>query len=183
MMTIPNMLTFLRLLLMPLLLVLFYLDIPNNYLYCALVFIVIAITDFFDGYLARKLKQQTKFGAFIDPVADKIVVAMCFILIVDLYENIWVTLAVLVIIGREIVISALREWMATQGKAESMAVADIGKWKTTMQMISVVAMFVAAEPYLNWGVPIAYIFLGLATVLTMLSMYYYFKKVWVHFKS
>jgi CDP-diacylglycerol--glycerol-3-phosphate 3-phosphatidyltransferase len=182
MMNVPNMLTFFRLLLLPLMLLFFYLDFANHYLYCALLFIVIAITDFLDGYLARKLNQQTKFGAFIDPVADKIVVGMSYILIGQLYQNVWVTLAVIVIIGREITISALREWMASQGSSKTMAVATIGKWKTTMQMLGVVAMFAAAEPYLNWGIPIAYIILAVATVLTMLSMYHYFQKAWAKFR-
>ncbi len=179
--TIPNMLTSIRLALLPLLLMLFYWDIPHRYLYCAILFLAIALTDFLDGYFARKLNQHSKFGAFIDPVADKIAVGMCYILIAELYLNIWVTLAVLVIIGREITISALREWVATQGNAETMAVANIGKWKTTMQMVAIVFMFVAAENYTPWLFPMAYILLGVATFLTMLSMYYYFRKTWSQF--
>lgn len=181
MMTIPNILTAFRLALLPLLLILFYWDIPGRYLYCALLFIVIALTDFLDGYLARMLNQHSKFGAFIDPVADKIAVGMCYILIAELYLNIWVTMAVLVIIGREITISALREWVATQGNAETMAVANIGKWKTTMQMIAIVFMFIAAENYHPLFYPLAYGLLAIATILTMLSMYYYFRKTWSQF--
>lgn len=178
-MTIPNILTILRLAMLPVLFIVFYADFPYHYFVCTLIFTLIGFTDFLDGYLARKLNQFSKFGAFMDPVADKITVALCYILITELYHNPWVTLAVTIIIGREIAISALREWMAQIGKSETLAVSSIGKWKTTMQMIAIGALFIAVENFsvvFNW---IAIISLSAATVLTLLSMLDYFHKVWV----
>jgi CDP-diacylglycerol--glycerol-3-phosphate 3-phosphatidyltransferase len=177
-MTIPNILTLLRLVMLPLLFLVFYWDFPFHYLVSTVIFTLIGITDFLDGYFARKLNQFSPFGAFMDPVADKIAVAMCYILITELYQNPWVTAAVIVIIGREIAISALREWMAGQGKSAKIAVANIGKWKTFFQMLTIGAMFLAAEkiiPYLDW---MAYISLLIATVLTLISMIHYFQQAW-----
>lgn len=177
-MTIPNILTMLRLLLLPLLFIVFYWDFPFHYVASTLIFTLIGITDFFDGYLARKLNQFSAFGAFMDPVADKIAVAMCYIMLAVLYQNIWVTIAVIVIIGREIAISALREWMAGLGKSAQIAVANIGKWKTFFQMFTIGAMFLAAEQF---SVLIKYISFGcllIATVLTLISMLHYFQQAW-----
>lgn len=177
-MNIPNTLTLLRLVLLPLLFIIFYWDFPFHYLISTLIFILIGVTDFFDGYLARKLNQFSAFGAFMDPVADKIAVAMCYIMLTQLYQNIWVTMAVIIIIGREIAISALREWMASQGMSQKIAVAKIGKWKTFFQMFTIGAMFLAAEqftPVLDW---LAYLSLSIATVLTLISMIHYFHQSW-----
>lgn len=177
-MTIPNLLTLLRLLMLPLLFAVFYWDFPLHYLASTIVFTLIGITDFFDGYLARRLNQFSAFGAFMDPVADKIAVAMCYIMLTGLYNNIWVTAAVIVIIGREIAISALREWMAGAGKSEKIAVAHIGKWKTFMQMFTIGAMFLAAENFSIYWNYLAYICLAIATVLTLISMIHYFQQAW-----
>lgn len=177
-MTIPNALTLLRLILLPLLFLVFYWDFPYHYFVSAALFTLIAFTDFLDGYLARKLNQFSAFGAFMDPVADKIAVAMCYILITELYQNPWVTAAVIVIIGREIAISALREWMAGLGKSEKIAVANIGKWKTFFQMFTIGMMFLSAEnftPVFNW---VAYASLLAATILTLISMVHYFQQAW-----
>jgi CDP-diacylglycerol--glycerol-3-phosphate 3-phosphatidyltransferase len=142
------------------------------------IFALIGFTDFLDGYLARKLNQFSKFGAFMDPVADKITVALCYILITELYHNPWITLAVTIIIGREIAISALREWMAQVGKSQSIAVDSIGKWKTTFQMVAVGALFIQVENFSVIFVWIAYISLFIGTVLTLVSMLHYFYKAW-----
>lgn len=177
-MTIPNMLTILRLAMLPILFMVFYSNLQYRYLGCALIFTLIGFTDFLDGYLARKLNQFSKFGAFMDPVADKITVALCYILITELYHNPWVTLAVTIIIGREIAISALREWMAQMGKSQTLAVSSIGKWKTTFQMFAVGFLFIAVEnftPYFAWA---AWVLLFAATVLTLISMLDYCHKVW-----
>ncbi len=177
-MTIPNFLTLLRLLMLPLLFVVFYWDFPLHYLASTVIFTLIGFTDFLDGYLARKLNQFSAFGAFMDPVADKIAVAMCYILITELYQNPWVTAAVIIIVGREIAISALREWMAGLGKSEKIAVARIGKWKTFTQMFTIGAMFLAAEhfaPAIEW---LAFFSLFVATILTLISMVHYFHQAW-----
>lgn len=178
MMTIPNILTMLRLLLLPLLFVVFYWDFPLHYLVATIIFTIIGLTDFLDGYLARKLNQFSKFGAFMDPVADKITVAMSYILIVELYQNPWVTLAVTIIIGREIAISALREWMAGAGEGDKTAVANIGKWKTFFQMFTIGAMFIAAENFTIFFDVVAFASLAVATVLTLMSMVHYFQQAW-----
>ena len=177
-MTIPNILTLLRLIMLPVLFIVFYWDFPLHYLASTVVFTLIGITDFFDGYLARKLNQFSSFGAFMDPVADKIAVAMCYIMITELYQSPWVTAAVIIIIGREIAISALREWMAGAGKSAKIAVAKIGKWKTFMQMFTIGAMFLAAEHFSLFWDYLAYVCLAIATVLTLISMIHYFQQAW-----
>lgn len=109
---IPNTLTLMRIFLIPVLVVVFYLPFQHHLLVAAAVFSVAAVTDWLDGYLARRLGQMTKFGAFLDPVADKLMVAVALVLLVERHNTILLTLAASVIIGREIVVSALREWMA-----------------------------------------------------------------------
>lgn len=182
-MTIPNILTLLRIIMLPLLFFVFYWDFPYHYVISTIIFTLIGLTDFLDGYLARKLNQLSPFGAFMDPVADKLAVAMCYILIAVLYQNPWVTTAVTIIIGREIAISALREWMANAGKSEKIAVANIGKWKTFMQMFTIGMMFLSAERfsvYFEWA---AYVCLAIATVLTLISMIHYFQQAWNQLNS
>jgi CDP-diacylglycerol--glycerol-3-phosphate 3-phosphatidyltransferase len=109
----------------------FYLPVVWAPFACALIFLVAAVTDWFDGYLARRWNQSTRFGAFLDPVADKVMVAIAMVLVAEHYHTWWVTLPAATMIGREIIISALREWMAELGKRSSVAVSWIGKVKTT----------------------------------------------------
>ena len=136
-MNIPNTLTLFRIVLVAVLVVMFYLPFKWSYLASAAIFSVAALTDWFDGYLARKLNQSTALGAFLDPVADKLMVAVALGLLIERLHEWYFTLPALVIIGREIVISALREWMAEIGKRTSVAVSYIGKIKTTVQMIAI----------------------------------------------
>lgn len=114
-MNIPNLLTVLRVLLIPVFILLFYLPFSWSYWAASAVFALAAVTDWFDGYLARRLEQSTPFGAFLDPVADKLMVAVALVLLVEEHSNLWLTLPAAIIIGREIVVSALREWMAELG--------------------------------------------------------------------
>jgi CDP-diacylglycerol--glycerol-3-phosphate 3-phosphatidyltransferase len=132
---IPNTLTLLRIALIPVLVVVFYLPFNGHLLVAAGIFTIAAITDWVDGYLARRLGQMTAFGAFLDPVADKLMVAVALVLLVERHNDLLFTLAACVIISREMVVSALREWMAELGKRTSVAVSMIGKVKTTFQMI------------------------------------------------
>ncbi|MHC9037299.1 CDP-diacylglycerol--glycerol-3-phosphate 3-phosphatidyltransferase, partial [Cobetia marina] len=111
-MSIPNILTLIRILFIPLLVVCFYLPYNWSLPVTALLFALAAVTDWFDGYLARRWNQTTPFGAFLDPVADKLMVAVALGLLIERYDSLWMTIPSLIIIGREIVISALREWMA-----------------------------------------------------------------------
>ena len=183
---IPILLTWLRILLIPIFTALFYL--PQTYISqthvniaAALIFALAGITDWLDGFLARHWKQTSDFGAFLDPVADKLMVAVSLILLVKLDR----TLAIyaMIIIGREITISALREWMAQMGKRNSVAVAYIGKLKTAAQMAAIFALLLHEIPL--WGLQLSFIgnaLMFIASVLTVWSMCYYLKMAWHEFK-
>jgi len=178
---IPILLTWLRVALIPLVVGVFYLPVdwlspPDQSLAATLIFIVAAITDWFDGYLARRWNQTSAFGAFLDPVADKLMVAGALLLLVHLDR----TNAVIafIIIGREIAISALREWMAQIGASKSVAVSSLGKIKTAAQMIAI-PMLLYADPL--YGIDTLYAgqrLLDIAAVLTIWSMFYYLRKAW-----
>jgi len=177
---IPNLLTWLRILLIPVFATVFYL--PETWLQpqwvnltATLIFAVAAVTDWLDGYLARVLNQTSAFGAFLDPVADKLMVAAALVILVEL-GRVDAPIA-LVIVGREITISALREWMAGIGQGRSVAVSFIGKLKTTAQMVAIL-LLLYHDPVLGlfnaqvWGTWLIYI----AAILTLWSMGYYLKK-------
>lgn len=172
---LPLLLTWLRIAFIPVLVFLFYLDEPWAPLAASTVFGVAGLTDWADGYLARLWKQESRFGAFLDPVADKLIVAVALILIVEREANVWITVASIIIIGREIVISALREWMAEVGARGKVAVAFIGKLKTATQMAALI--FLLYNQHL-FGLPLREVGLGalaIATLLTLLSMFQYLR--------
>ncbi|WP_036181219.1 CDP-diacylglycerol--glycerol-3-phosphate 3-phosphatidyltransferase [Marinomonas sp. MED121] len=177
-MNIPNILTSIRIFMIPILVVLYYLPWDGRYVTCAAIFAVAAATDWLDGYLARKLNQTSAFGAFFDPVADKLMVSIALVLLVESYANPLMTVAAAVIVGREIVISALREWMAEMGKRASVAVSYVGKLKTTLQMLSIFILL-GNEPNTKWA-NIGEFVLILAALLTLWSMYVYLKAAWPH---
>ena len=184
---IPILLTWMRVLLIPVFTALFYLpkgwiDPQTINFSAAVVFTIAAITDWFDGFLARRWNQTSDFGAFLDPVADKLMVAVALILLVKLDRTL--ALYAMIIIGREITISALREWMAQMGKRGSVAVANIGKFKTAAQMAAIVCLLMGLEHYHGLNL----IFVGnllmfLASVLTIWSMFYYLKMAWKEFQQ
>jgi CDP-diacylglycerol--glycerol-3-phosphate 3-phosphatidyltransferase len=173
---IPNTLTIMRILLIPVLVVVFYMPFKHHLLVAALIFTVAAVTDWLDGYLARRLGQMTKFGAFLDPVADKLMVAVALVLLVERHDTKLLTLAACVIIGREIVVSALREWMAELGQRTSVAVSYIGKVKTAFQMIAIIGLL-AIDPVRDesWLLATSYLMLYLSAVLTLWSMVIYLR--------
>lgn len=178
--TLPNILTLLRIVLIPCLVVVFYL--PGKWAgpAAAILFAIAGVTDWFDGYLARRLQQQSKFGAFLDPVADKLMVAVALILIVAAKPWPWIAIPAAIIISREITISALREWMAELGKGSKVRVSWTGKIKTTAQMIAIFALLYE-EPIFGvssfWtGVILLYIAAG----LTLYSMISYLRAAWPH---
>ena len=179
--TIPNIITMLRVLLIPVFVVVYFLDWEWARQAGAFIFWFAAITDWFDGYLARKLNQTTPLGAFLDPVADKLIVSVALVLLVEHFSAIWLTIPASIIVGREIVISALREWMAELGKRANIAVSYIGKVKTALQMISI-TILLAAD-----GVPLftnaGLVSLYLAAVLTIWSMLVYLKAAWPELKG
>ena len=170
--------------LIPVLMVVFYLPFKNHLLVAAAIFAFAAITDWVDGYLARKLGQMTAFGAFLDPVADKLMVSVALVLLVERHDTLLFTLAACVIIGREIVISALREWMAELGKRTSVAVSYVGKVKTAFQMIAIVGLL-AIDPNTDesWLLALSYLMLYSAAVLTLWSMFIYLRAAWLVIKD
>jgi CDP-diacylglycerol--glycerol-3-phosphate 3-phosphatidyltransferase len=182
--TIPNALTLLRILLIPVLVVVFYLPFKNHLSVAAVIFGLAAITDWFDGYLARRLGQMTALGAFLDPVADKLMVAVALVLLVERHDTLLFTLAACVIISREIVVSALREWMAELGARTSVAVSYIGKVKTAFQMVAITGLL-AIDPATDesWQLALCYLVLYAAAVLTLWSMMVYLKAAWVVVKD
>lgn len=167
---IPTLLTLLRVVLIPFFVLAFYLPFEWAPLVCALIFIVAAITDWFDGWLARRWKQTTRFGAFLDPVADKVMVAIALVLVAGHFHEWWITLPAATMIAREIIISALREWMAEIGKRSSVAVSWIGKVKTTAQMLALFALLWRPDRLVE-GIGVAALYV--AAVLTFWSMYQY----------
>lgn len=175
-MTTANQLTLLRIALIPLFVVVFFLPFDWAYLGSALVFSVAAITDWLDGYIARRYNQTTQLGAFLDPVADKLMVVIALVLLMTLHPDAWFAIAASVIVGREIVISALREWMAELGKRASVAVSYIGKIKTTLQMIALIVLLANIGP-LIW---VGYVALVGAAALTLWSMLLYLKAASPH---
>ena len=180
MLNIPNLLTLGRILAIPLVLLMFYL--PDSWLtledknfWAALIFVIAAVTDWFDGYLARVLGQTSPFGAFLDPVADKLMVAATLVILLHLGRVDPFIAAI--IIGREIAISALREWMAQLGQTKSVAVSYIGKLKTTAQLTALPLLLYYGNllgfiDTIFWGT----LFIYVAAILTLISMVYYLKQ-------
>ena len=175
--TIPTIMTWTRIIAIPLIVGVFYLDIPEEKrnLIASVMFVVFAATDWLDGYLARKLNQTSSFGAFLDPVADKFLVFASLLVLVPLQRaDVFVAL---IIIGREIAISALREWMALIGATKSVAVHMLGKIKTTVQMVAIPfllfdgQLFGLVDTHI-WGTWLIWI----SAVLTVWSMVYYLQK-------
>lgn len=177
-MNLPNTLTLLRIAMIPIFVVVFYLPFKWNNLLACLVFSIAALTDLLDGYLARKLDQISRLGAFLDPVADKLMVAVVLVLLVQQRPTLYLALPAAVIIGREITISALREWMAELGARSKVAVSIFGKVKTVTQMISLI-LLVYKHPF--FGIPvydIGLILLYVAVILTLWSMFEYIYSAW-----
>ncbi len=172
---VPNLLTLARIVFIPLVIIVFYLPTELAGPLAAILFAIAGITDWLDGYLARRLNQMSRFGAFLDPVADKLMVAAALLLIVDRFGGVWVTAAAAIIIGREIAISALREWMAGIGDSRKVAVSYLGKVKTTAQMF---ALFFLLYQHPLLGLPtltIGFVLLAISAVLTLWSMINYLR--------
>ena len=175
---IPNLLTWARIVLIPLVVGFYYMPLPvhEQNLIATVAFVIAAITDWFDGWLARKLGQTSAFGAFLDPVADKLMVAAALVMLVKLGRA--DAIVAFIIIGREIAISALREWMAKIGASRSVAVSFVGKLKTTAQMIAIPLLLyfdsIGPLPIATMGMWLIWI----AAVLTLWSMGYYLSKAW-----
>jgi CDP-diacylglycerol--glycerol-3-phosphate 3-phosphatidyltransferase len=181
---LPNILTSIRVLLIPVMIVVFYLPYYWASFAAAVVFWFAAITDYWDGYLARKMNLMTPFGAFLDPVADKLIVVISLMLVMERDSNLWLTVPALIIVAREVVISALREWMAEMNKSADVAVSYVGKAKTLIQMVAITGLLgiepggtdglVSSDGWYYSAVAI----LIIAAVLTLWSMMTYLKAAW-----
>ena len=176
--TFPMLLTLLRIALIPVLVLFFYLPYSWSSIAAAVVFIFAAITDWLDGYLARRMDLMTPFGAFLDPVADKLMVATALVLLVSRNPAVLFTLSAAIIIGREIAISSLREWMAEMGKRGHVQVSGLGKLKTIFQMTAI-SLLLFEQDLL--GLPVLFIGLALlylSAALTLWSMWVYLHASW-----
>ena len=183
-MTLPTKLTLIRIVMIPVFIALFYIPVfgINNYLLTGL-FILAGLTDWFDGYLARRFDMTSEFGAFLDPVADKLMVSVVLVLLVSVHPGWLLAIPATVIIGRELTISALREWMANVGERTKVAVSIIGKFKTTAQMVAI-GFLLFEDPIGDFPtLQIGYVLLYLAAVLTLWSMYLYIQAAWPSLNS
>ena len=183
--TLPLLLTILRVAIIPVVLALFYVQIPYARQIATVLYAAACITDWFDGWLARRWGQTSKFGAFLDPVADKLLVAVCLVMLLHVQTNAnpLFSLLVAIIIGREITISALREWMAELGSRANVAVSWIGKLKTAFQMTAI-GMMIWEIP--TFGLPwfdMGFALLFVAAALTIWSMIIYLKAAWPMMKE
>lgn len=176
--TIPTLLTLLRIVMIPVLVVAFYLPVSWANQLTVTIFILAAITDWLDGWVARRYGMISSFGAFLDPVADKLMVTVALLLIVQAHPEIGIALSAAVIIGREITISALREWMAALGEAGRVKVSWAGKLKTILQMVAI-GFLLYGEPL--WFIPVLEMgrwLLIAAALLTIWSMFVYLRAAW-----
>lgn len=179
--TIPNIITIFRVLLIPVFVTVYFLDWKWAHELGAFIFWLAAITDWFDGYLARRLQQSSPFGAFLDPVADKLIVATALLMITHSYSSIWITVPAIILLVREIYVSALREWMSGIGASSLVKVSFIGKAKTMAQMLALIGLLSGLEYFM--GFPIYWVTLGkillyFAAVLSIWSMVVYTRAAW-----
>lgn len=181
--SIPTLLTWARIGLIPVFILVFYLPVSWANDVSVLLFVLAAITDWLDGYLARRLNQTSAFGAFLDPVADKLIVAAALVLLVQAHPSPWMAVPALIIIGREIAVSSLREWMAALGDRARVAVSMIGKIKTTAQMVALILLLyrdpIGPLPIYDIGMVLLY----LAALLTLWSMAVYLRAAWPHMRD
>jgi len=181
--SIPTLLTWARIALIPVFILVFYLPVSWANDVSVMVFVLAAITDWLDGYLARRLNQTSAFGAFLDPVADKLMVVAALVLLVEAHPTPWMAVPALVIIGREIAVSSLREWMAALGDRARVAVSMIGKIKTTAQMVALILLLyrdpIGPLPIYDMGLVLLYV----AATLTLWSMAVYLRAAWPHMKD
>jgi len=180
---IPNLLTLLRIALIPVFVLVFYLHAPWARPVAAAIFTIAAVTDWLDGHLARRWEQTSPLGAFLDPVADKLMVAVALVFLVQVDPRPLLALAAAVIIGREITVSALREWMAEIGARSHVAVSWTGKVKTAAQMVAIILLILRGPLF---GVPIyglGMVLLYVAAALTLWSMFLYLRAAWPSLSS
>ena len=174
---IPTLLTFTRIALTFIIVIIFYLPWEYSNIACMVIFSIAGFTDWLDGHLARKMEQHTTFGAFLDPVADKLLVVLTLVIIIETESSIFMTIPAAIIIGRELVISALREWMASSGQRDVVAVSNLGKWKTGTQMVAIGCLLFSDDLLFLPVSTLGYVLLYIAAVITVVSMYQYLSAV------
>ncbi|GAA4356511.1 CDP-diacylglycerol--glycerol-3-phosphate 3-phosphatidyltransferase [Kangiella marina] len=180
---IPNIITFFRILLIPLFVIFFFIDgVAARWITLA-IFCTAAWTDWLDGFLARKLDIESPFGAFLDPVADKLMVAITLILLIAREGSPWLAIPGMIIIGREITVSALREWMAELGSRAVVGVSVIGKIKTMCQLLAIFLLLIASPAIFGLPKAFGYVFMWIAALLTLWSMLVYLKAAWPYLTS
>lgn len=189
---LPNILTLVRILVIPIFVVVFYLPFSGAHLVASIIFACACITDWLDGYLARSLKLSTRLGAFLDPVADKLIVSIALVMIVGEPQFQYVSapnsivtipsaalvIPAAIIVSREIIVSALREWMAEIGKRTSVAVSWLGKVKTVVQMLALIVLIYCGPATNFMTIFIGYLLIYIAAILTIWSMVIYLKAAW-----
>ncbi len=171
-----NTVTVSRVALIPVVIFCYYLDTQFSHLWAAILFAIASLTDWLDGYLARKLNQTSDIGAFLDPVADKLLVVIILIMLVSADSAL--LLAAEIIIAREMLVAALREWMAAKGLGDKVAVTFSGKLKTTVQMLAIITLLLANPALPEWVMSLGYALIYLAAVLSISSMVHYFRAAW-----
>lgn len=181
---IPNTLTLFRIGMIPVFIFVFYWDHPDAYIYATSIFFIAGISDWFDGYLARKLNQQSPLGAFLDPLADKLMVISALVLLVaEYHNNNWLLFSAIIIIAREIIISSLREWMSTLGKDDIVVVSFAGKAKTFAQLWALGFLIYGQDLFDLPIFTIGIVLIVWAAVLTLWSMMTYLSAAWSTIKN
>ncbi|MDD2769121.1 MAG: CDP-diacylglycerol--glycerol-3-phosphate 3-phosphatidyltransferase [Methylococcus sp.] len=180
---LPTYLTLLRIALIPILAVLFYVPWSAAHIACGVIFSLAAVTDWLDGYLARRLELTTRFGAFLDPVADKLMVAVALVLIVQAEPQPLIAVSAAIIIGREITIASLREWMAEIGQRKRVEVSSLGKWKTTFQMLAITLLLLGLDTPHGTLKTTGQLLLVVSAILTLWSMIVYLQAAMPVFKE
>jgi CDP-diacylglycerol---glycerol-3-phosphate 3-phosphatidyltransferase len=176
MLNAANMATYCRVLLVPIIVVVYYSGFAHSQLVAAILFTIASLTDWLDGYLARRLNQTSPFGAFLDPVADKLLVVMALVLLTAIYPSVWFVVPTAIIIGREVFVSALREWMASNNQRDAVAVGYIGKVKTTVQMIAIIVLLAYTPQWPQFFLQTGYALIYLSAALSIWSMAQYLIK-------
>jgi CDP-diacylglycerol---glycerol-3-phosphate 3-phosphatidyltransferase len=182
-MNLANFFTVLRVLMIPMFMGLYYIEFPWHRLLAAFVFILACVTDWLDGHIARKLNQTSRFGAFLDPVADKLLVTITLVILAASYPSPWYVIPAALIVAREVMVSALREWMAEHQQRDAVKVGKVGKVKTTFQMIAIGVLLTTDPqgPALLWAS--GYALVNFAALLTLWSLFIYLRSAWPLLKS
>jgi CDP-diacylglycerol--glycerol-3-phosphate 3-phosphatidyltransferase len=182
-MTLANFFTCLRVLLIPVFMAVYYADFTGHFLFASGIFVLACITDWLDGHMARRMRQTSRFGAFLDPVADKLLVTITLVILAASYSTPWYAIPAALIVAREVLVSALREWMAEHNERDTVAVGMMGKIKTTIQMLALIILLATDTqgPPLIWVSGL--VMINLAALLTMWSMAIYLHNAWPTIKS